>query len=101
MSSGTLKKVVNTATLAHLNILGVCVLLRYTLVVVWGRVMEINEELAESAVWRFAWITSAALVFGLSYSGKIHHTIEAGFSQNKTMDISVWTCQGNKAMDVL
>ena len=95
------KMVVNTATLANQNILGVCVLLRYMQVVVWGRVMEINEELAESAIWRFAWITSAALVFGLSYSGKIHHTIEAGFSQNNTMDMSVWACQGNRAMDVL
>ena len=70
-------------------------------VVVWGRVIEINEELAESAIWRSAWITSAALVFGLSYSGKIHRTIEAGFSQNQTIDMSVWTCQGNKAMDVM
>ena len=27
--------------------------------------------------------------------------LEAGFSQNNTMDMSVWACQGNRAMDVL
>ena len=96
-----LRKLVDTATLANLVLIGVLAVLRYIQVVIWGRVREIREEVVERAITRSAWLVSVVIVYGFSYPGKIHHTVEATFSQNNTMVMPVWTCQANKVMNIL
>ena len=94
--SEILRQIVNSATLVNIILLGAVAILRYLQVVIWGRVREIHEELAEVAILRSAWLFSLTIVFGFSYLGNIHYTLEAAFSQNTTIVMPIWTCQANK-----
>ena len=74
---------VNSLSLVNICLLDLIILLRYLQVVVWQRIMEINEKMTHVGLTATLYLACAAFTFFFSVPGKLHFDLELAWSVDK------------------
>ena len=83
----------NSLFLVNIFLLDLIVLLRYIQVVVWQRVMEIDEKLVQVGLTATLYLACSVFTFIFSVPGKMHYDLERAWSTEKnSTDLPLEIC---------
>ena len=85
---------VNSLNLINILLFDFVILLRYLQVVVWGRVVEINEKLAQLALTATVYLSCSVFTFFFSVPGEHYQNLLLAWSKNGTIELPIEICMG-------